>query len=71
MMRGNLRKAIVAGMLATCLMLVVAGTAEARQPSHPDQTEIVLEEEVSVWQGLWQRFQALWNRQSVLIIPEG
>ncbi len=71
MLRGNLRKAIVAGMLAACLMLVVAGTAEARQPSYPDQTEIVLEEEVSFWQDLWQRFQALWNRQSVLIIPEG
>ncbi len=71
MLRGNLRKVIAAGMLTLCLMLALAGTAEARQPSHPDQTEIVFEEEVSFWHQLWQRFEAFWNRQSVLIIPEG
>ncbi len=71
MKRGNLRKAIAAGMLTMCLMLVLAGSAEARQPSHPDQAELAFEEETSFWHELWQRFEALWNRQSVLIIPEG
>ena len=67
MSRGNLKK--VAEMLATCLMLALAGIAEARQPSHPDQTELAVEEEVSFWHELWQRLEAFWN-QSVLIIPE-
>ncbi len=71
MFRGNLRKAIAAGMLSMCLMLVLAGSAEARQPNHPDQTELVFEEEVSFWHELWSRIESLWNRQSVLIIPEG
>ena len=71
MSKGNLRKMIAAGMLAACLMLALAGTAEGRQPSRPDQTEILFEEETSFWHGLWQRLEAFWNRQSVLIIPEG
>ena len=71
MFRGNLRKAIAAGMLTMCLMLVMAGSAEARQPSHPDQTEVVFEEEFSFWHELWRRIESFWNRQSVLIIPEG
>ena len=70
MSRGNLKKTVVAGMLATCLMLALAGVAEARQPSHPDQTELAVEEEVSFWHELRQWLKASLN-QSVLIIPEG
>ncbi len=74
MARGNLRKAIAAGALAMCLVLALPGTAQARQlelPSHPDQAEIGIGEEVTFWQMLWQRIESLWARSSVLIIPEG
>lgn len=71
MSRGNLKRTIVAGLLGVCLMLALAGAAEAWQPSHPDQTEVTLEEEVSFWHELWQRFETFWNLRSVLVIPEG
>ena len=75
MLRGNLRKGIAGGILVLCLVLVLPGSAQARpmeRPSVHEQATYGIWARVTFWQEeLWRRIVSLWDKSSVLIIPEG